>query len=146
MHDHDDDGHHQGLKRDLTRLVGRLSRRRMLAILGGASLLPLVGCLDGGDDGAGADAGASGGPDASGGADGSTTDTCSTIPSETAGPFPGDGSNGANALALAGIVRSDIRASVAGASGVAAGVLLTVKLKLVDASGGCAALAGRAIY
>lgn len=77
--------------------------------------------------------------------------SCSTIPSETAGPYPGDGtntSNGsiANALSLSGIVRSDIRASIAGASGVASGVPLTVKLKLVNTSASCANLAGYAVY
>jgi hypothetical protein len=34
---------------------------------------------------------------------------CSVIPSETAGPYPGDGSNGPNALTQSGIVRADIR-------------------------------------
>ncbi|WP_233595700.1 MULTISPECIES: hypothetical protein [Corallococcus] len=38
----------------------------------------------------------------------------------------GDGSNGANALTLSGIVRSDIRSSIAGLSGTAAGVPLTL--------------------
>lgn len=77
--------------------------------------------------------------------DGTTGDgVCSEIPSETGGPYPGDGTNGANALVLAGIVRSDIRKSIAGASGTAEGVPLTVVLRLVDES--CAALAGRAIY
>ena len=43
---------------------------------------------------------------------------CSLIPSETAGPYPGDGSNGPNVLTQSGIVRSDIRASF-GSSGLA---------------------------
>jgi len=36
---------------------------------------------------------------------------CSLIPTETAGPYPGDGTNGngINALTQSGIVRSDIR-------------------------------------
>ena len=33
------------------------------------------------------------------------------IPEETAGPFPGDGSNGPNVLTESGVVRSDITAS-----------------------------------
>ena len=33
------------------------------------------------------------------------------IPDETAGPYPGDGSNGPNVLAESGIVRGDIRSS-----------------------------------
>src|SRR6185369_5639030 len=66
---------------------------------------------------------------------------------ETAGPYPADGSNAnLNALALSGIVRSDIRSSIAGATGVAAGVALTVRLALVNTNGSCADLAGYAVY
>jgi protocatechuate 3,4-dioxygenase beta subunit len=92
--------------------------------------------------------------------------TCSIIPEETAGPYPGDGSNGLNsgpgrpgdpnstttsggtinALSLSGIVRSDIRSSVAGVVGTAAGIPMTVKLKLVNTSASCASLSGFAIY
>ncbi len=57
------------------------------------------------------------------------------IPAEMAGPFPGDGSNGPDALAEYGIVRSDITSSIAGASGVAAGVPLRVRLRVFDLSG-----------
>ena len=38
------------------------------------------------------------------------------IPSETGGPYPGDGSNGPNVLVMSGIVRSDIRSSFGGMS------------------------------
>lgn len=84
-------------------------------------------------------------------ASGSTVTSCSTIPAETAGPYPGDGTNSnstgvANALTLSGIVRSDIRSSIAGATGVATGVPLTVRLKLVNTSASCANLAGYAVY
>ena len=76
---------------------------------------------------------------------------CSVIPEETGGPYPADGTNAsvngvANALILAGIVRSDIRSSIAGASGTAAGVPLTIKLQLVNVSASCASLAGAAVY
>ena len=50
------------------------------------------------------------------------------IPEETAGPYPGDGSNGVNVLTESGIVRSDITSSFGSASGVAEGVPTTVKL------------------
>jgi protocatechuate 3,4-dioxygenase beta subunit len=43
-------------------------------------------------------------------------------------------------------VRSDIRSSIAGASAVADGVLLTVTLTILDSKNGCAPLAGRAVY
>lgn len=96
------------------------------------------------------------------------TGTCSIIPEETAGPYPGDGSNGLNsgmpqgpgqipasstvsggtinALSLSGIVRRDIRSSVGGATGVAQGVSLTVKIKLVNTGASCASLADYAVY
>jgi protocatechuate 3,4-dioxygenase beta subunit len=69
----------------------------------------------------------------------------SEIPEETAGPYPGDGSNGANALTRSGIVRSDIRASLSTGT-IAEGVPLTVQLQLVNSSADCAPLAGYAIY
>ncbi|NUO52521.1 MAG: dioxygenase [Polyangiaceae bacterium] len=126
-----------GLGHDLKVLALGVTRRRMLAWGGGASLAAAFGCGQGGFDDAEGGGGA-GGSD-SGGA-------CQSIPEETAGPYPGDGSNGPNALSLSGIVRSDIRASVAGATGVAGGVALTVKLVVVDSANGCAPLAGHAVY
>ena len=127
--------HRPRLAQDLRTLAGSLSRRQLLGFFGGAGLLAYAGCLDGGDgtDGGGTDG------------DGTGGGSCAEIPEETAGPYPGDGTNGKDALALAGIVRSDIRTSIGGATGVAAGVPLTVTLTLLDASG-CAPLAGHAIY
>lgn len=74
------------------------------------------------------------------------TGTCDRIPEETAGPFPADGSNGPDVLSEAGVVRTDIRPSFAGLSGVAPGVPLTVNLQLVDLQNGCAPAAGLAVY
>ena len=69
------------------------------------------------------------------------------IPEETAGPYPGDGSNGPNVLAESGVVRSDITSSFGDASGVAEGVPMTVKLKVYDLNGDDATpLAGAAVY
>ncbi|HUL55598.1 MAG TPA: intradiol ring-cleavage dioxygenase [Usitatibacter sp.] len=72
---------------------------------------------------------------------------CGVIPSETQGPYPGDGSNGPNVLTQSGIVRSDIRASF-GAAGTAItpGTPLTVTLQVVNADDGCTPLAGHAVY
>jgi protocatechuate 3,4-dioxygenase beta subunit len=67
------------------------------------------------------------------------------IPDETAGPFPGDGSNGPDVLAEADVVRSDIRQSVGAASGVADGVPLTFTLSVVDVAS-MTPLAGAAVY
>lgn len=72
--------------------------------------------------------------------------SCERIPEETAGPFPGDGSNGPNVLDKAGVVRSDIRSSFAGLEGVAAGIPLAVTLRLVDLQNDCAPAAGLAVY
>jgi protocatechuate 3,4-dioxygenase beta subunit len=79
-----------------------------------------------------------------------TPATCvSEIPQETAGPYPADGSNASNqtlnALALSGIVRSDIRTSL-GTQNVAQGIPCTVILTLVDSSANCAPLANYAVY
>lgn len=136
-----DDGHDRRLSFDLETLARRFtSRRQVLKMLGAATLLPLVSCGDASDSG-GVDAGGGDGSDAGGGGG-----TCDPIPEETGGPYPGDGSNGPDALALDGIVRSDIRSSIGSASGVAEGVLLTVTLNLTGTGSGCSPLAGAAVY
>lgn len=87
-----------------------------------------------------------------GGEGGSTSNSsCSVIPSETNGPYPGDGTNSlngtlVNALLLSGIVRSDITASIVSSTTVAAGIPLQVTLNLVNSRASCAPLAGYAIY
>lgn len=126
-------GHHHAprLAHDLRVLSASLSRRELLGVLGGAGALALIGC--------GGSGGAPARPDAS------TGPGCTRIPEEIAGPYPGDGTNGKNALALAGIVRSDIRSSLGGGHTVAAGLPLTVTLTIVDGAG-CTPLAGRAVY
>jgi protocatechuate 3,4-dioxygenase beta subunit len=136
-HDHD-----HGLAHDLNTLLKR--RRSLLWLAAGAAAAPLLACGGGGDDDGTSTTG-----DSSSSSSG--TSTCSVIPEETAGPYPGDGSNSnssgvVNALTLSGIVRSDIRTSIAGASGTAAGVPLTVTLTLVNTNSSCASLAGYAIY
>lgn len=67
----------------------------------------------------------------------------STIPDETGGPYPGDGTNGANVLIQSGVVRSDIRSSFGNSTTVAKGVPLTIRLN-VGRSG--APAAGYAVY
>ena len=58
------------------------------------------------------------------------------IPDETAGPYPGDGSNGQNVLTESGIVRRDIRSSFGDASGTAEGVPTTIQLDITDLANG----------
>jgi protocatechuate 3,4-dioxygenase beta subunit len=67
------------------------------------------------------------------------------VPEETAGPFPGDGSNGVNALTEDGIVRSDIRSSFGSASGTADGVPITLRMTIADVATG-QPVEGAAVY
>ena len=138
-----DDEHDRGLSYDLQTLAQRTrSRRAVLKWIGGAGLFAFVsGCIDRTVDEMGVDAST----DDAGSGSGSGG-TCTKIPEETAGPYPGDGSNGPNVLSTSGVVRSDIRTSFGSLSGTAAGVTLTIKLKLTDASNSCAPLAGYAVY
>lgn len=77
---------------------------------------------------------------------GVSTGTVSEIPDETAGPYPADGSNGPDVLTKSGIVRRDIRSSFGGATGVAAGIPLTITLSLKDLAQGGSAFSGAAVY
>jgi protocatechuate 3,4-dioxygenase beta subunit len=128
------------LTRDVEQLLRtQASRRSALHWLGLTGLpLGLMACGGGGDTAAATTTTTTTTTTASAG--------CAVIPNETAGPYPGDGTNGANALTLSGIVRSTITSSLGSATGVAAGVPLTVKLRIVNTSASCAALAGRAVY
>src|SRR6185312_1710869 len=82
--------HDLGLGHDLLTLRNRsVSRRTLLRWGAGASLLTLAGCPSDGVAVIGGTAAAE---------DNTAAGSCSTIPEETAGPYPGDGSNGVNAL------------------------------------------------
>jgi protocatechuate 3,4-dioxygenase beta subunit len=131
--DHDDFG---GLHRDLLATGAAMDRRRMLRLAAqfgtGLGVFGLLGCGNG--------------DDATDDITNPVIGACPTrIPTETAGPFPADASNGPNVLNLSGVVRNDIRSSFAGLSGTAAGIPLTIALTLVNASS-CAPLANRAVY
>jgi protocatechuate 3,4-dioxygenase beta subunit len=69
-----------------------------------------------------------------------------TTPPETAGPHPGDGSNGPNVLGEQGVVRSDIRSSFGALSGWAEGVQTTIELTVLDVTRDCAKGEGMAVY
>lgn len=75
-----------------------------------------------------------------------STGDLAEIPQETAGPYPGDGSNGPDALEESGIVRSDIRSSFGTSTTTAEGVPMTLQLDLVDLANGSAAYEGAAVY
>jgi protocatechuate 3,4-dioxygenase beta subunit len=68
------------------------------------------------------------------------------VPGETAGPYPGDGSNGPDVLDDSGIVRHDIRRSFGDSRTQAKGVLLRVNLTVTDADDDYAPLSGLAVY
>lgn len=157
MHHHD----HPGLGQDLQTMIRRGAERRLLlrrlstglsaAGLSAAGLLPLLACGGGDDTTASNDSAGSTSSGTTTTTTSSSSGSCTVIPSETAGPYPGDGTNTnssgvVNVLSVSGIVRSDIRASVGTMSGTAAGVPLTVTLKLVNTASNCASLAGYAIY
>jgi protocatechuate 3,4-dioxygenase beta subunit len=139
--DHDDQG---GLHRDLLETGAAMDRRRMLrtAARFGVALgaIPLIGCAG--------DASAITGTttDTTGtGTNGGSADCVAKVPEETAGPYPGDGSNGANVLKTTGVVRNDIRSSFGGLSGSVSGVPLTIALTIVSASS-CTPLSDYAVY
>jgi protocatechuate 3,4-dioxygenase beta subunit len=148
-HAHAPDHAPEGLAVDMPRL---LSRRRMLGI-GGAGLAALLsGC---GDDDSSTTASSTPAPtppgagSPPGGAPGGGNVAVGEgeIPEETGGPFPGDGSNGPDALTASGVVRKDIRTSFASASGTAEGVPLTVRLTVVQLEDGDSSpIEGAAIY
>jgi protocatechuate 3,4-dioxygenase beta subunit len=134
------------LTRDLKTLARLTNRRDILRMLGGVSLIPLIGCASNAATGGALDSGATDAGTTPGG-DGATSGTCSTaIPEETGGPYPGDGTNGPNALASSDITRSDITTSFGTLAGTAVGIPLTIELTLVNVKANCAALGGYAIY
>jgi len=128
----------QGLRFDVDTL---LSRRRLLAVLGiGTASVGLAAC--GGSSGTSSASSST----ASSSASASATAAAGEIPDETAGPYPGDGSNGPNVLDQSGIVRSDIRSSFGEMSGTAEGVPMTLELTVADLANGGVPFAGVAVY
>jgi protocatechuate 3,4-dioxygenase beta subunit len=120
----------QGLGFDLATLIGRRQALRMLGL--GVATLGLAAC--GAGEGGAANSGSSSGQAAG------------EIPQETAGPYPGDGSNGPDVLEQSGIVRSDLRSSFGGSSGTAAGIPMTLDLTITSVGQSGAALTGAAVY
>jgi len=128
--DEDIDG--QGLGFDLA----TMRRRQVLRAVGlGAVAVGLGGCgSDAADETATTSSSAGSGT------------TLSEIPDETAGPYPGDGSNGPNVLTESGVIRSDITSSFGTATGTADGVRMTLTLNIKDLTKSGAAYAGVAVY
>ena len=120
---HQDHDHGDGLHEDLVRLASRRDALRMFGAGGAAAILT----------GLGASTALAATPTAK-------------VPTETAGPYPGDGSNGVNVLDDSGIVRHDIRRSFGSSRTLAAGVPLRVNLTVTQAAKDYAPLAGAAVY
>ena len=128
----------QGLAFDVETL---LDRRQALKLFGlGAGLVTLAACSPA------ASALLSSSPAATSALASGSVAACAVIPEETAGPFPGDGSNGPDILTQSGVVRSDITASFGTSTNVAPGVPLAIRLTVLDLARGCAPLAGAAAY
>jgi protocatechuate 3,4-dioxygenase beta subunit len=141
LHDRNEPIFDQGLAFDVETLMDRRQVMKLLGYSGLAvGLLTIAGCAPGASSASPSSAASSA---AAGSA--STAD-CDVIPEETAGPYPGDGSNGPDVLNQSGIVRSDIRSSFGSSSGTATGVPLTIKLAIQDDANNCAPLGGAAVY
>lgn len=168
-HTHEADEVHEhdlGLQHDLGTLerrgFSRLGRRGVLGMLGGLGVVAVAGCASdgssgattattgaatGGPPGGGPGDGGPGGDGAGMGGDSSVEVAEGEIPEETAGPYPGDGSNGPDVLGESGVVRTDITSSFGSASGVADGVPLTLRFRVHDLTGeDVEVLAGAAVY
>ncbi|WP_144876727.1 intradiol ring-cleavage dioxygenase [Microbacterium sp. 1.5R] len=129
----------QGAAFDLRTLV---SRRGVLGLAGlGVGAVILAACAPA----SGTSATPSPSPSATAGSSGVTATADGEIPDETAGPYPGDGSNGPDVLEASGIVRQDIRSATDG-SATADGIPLTVRFQILDRAKGGVPFAGAAVY
>ncbi|AMB60410.1 intradiol ring-cleavage dioxygenase [Microterricola viridarii] len=124
----------QGVAFDIGTLM---TRRGVLTVFGaGLGAVLLAACTPGG----------SGNGSSSGATTGGSSGTASgEIPDETAGPYPGDGSNGPDALEQSGIIRSDIRTSIDGGA-TATGVPMALTLTIIDMAGNNVPFANVAVY
>jgi len=122
-HDTAHEPHGDGLHEDLVKLASQRDALKLFGTAGAGAILSALG--------------ASSAP---------AKKPTAEVPSETAGPFPGDGSNGPDVLGESGIVRHDIRRSFGSSRTLARGVPLRVNLTVTDASEGYKPLSGAAVY
>ena len=151
--EHELDDFDRGLAVDLGRLM---ERRNALKVFAGAGALAVLAAC--GSDAAGSAASTAGSAAAdttiTTAATAATTATttaavatCTTVvPEETAGPYPGDGSNGPDILTEPDVVRSDITTSIGSFTGTAEGVPTSISLTVLDSSNGCSPLVAGAVY
>ena len=151
-HEHDLGLHHDLGTLERRGLSRRMGRRGVLGVLGGLSVVAVAGCAEDStststSSSTAPSSGPGGAPGGAMGGDSSVEVAEGEIPEETAGPYPGDGSNGPNVLTESGVVHSDITTSFGSASGVADGVPLTLHFKVYDLTGDdVEVMAGAAIY
>ncbi|NKY20701.1 intradiol ring-cleavage dioxygenase [Tsukamurella spumae] len=127
----------QGLGFDLGTLT---TRRRMLSMLGiGTVGLGLAACGTSAPNGSASSSAAASSSSAA-------ASDLAEIPDETAGPYPGDGSNGPDVLEQNGIVRTDVRSSFGEMTGTAEGVPITLELTVRDIAKGGVPFTGAAVY
>jgi hypothetical protein len=123
-HDHDHPHEHgDGLHEDLGRLASRRDALRIFGIGGAATILAGLGATQA-----------------------RAATPTAVVPTETAGPYPGDGSNGPDVLDDSGIVRHDIRRSFGDRTTLAKGVPLRVNLPVTKKANDYAPLVGAAVY
>lgn len=168
-HDHaPDDFTHLGMNADAGMMTQSVMNRRRLLGLGALGVAALTGgTLLGGRAFAGGGrppmppggmgpggmppGGPGGGPAGQGDADTvqSANGQCSTLPTETQGPYPADGSSASgqtvNILEKSGIVRRDLTRSF-GTGNAVSGVPLTLTMRLQDVSSNCTPLSGYVVY
>jgi hypothetical protein len=139
-HSADAHEHDRGLTHNLRTM---LSRRRALFVFGAAGASALAACSSAGSTTTAASASSEEAASSAVATDGNCV---AAAPQETAGPYPGDGSNGPNVLIESGVVRQDIRSSFGSYSGTAEGVETTIELSLQNLANDCAAGTGMAVY
>ena len=159
--DHIIEDHDRGLAHDLAVMARVMERRRALKWFAGAGTMALVAGCGGESDGS-ATMATSATPSPTPTATATATPTpsptptatsgagCVLDPTETAGPYPADGTNSSagstsNVLTSSGVVRSDILPSFLTTTTVATGVTVTLTLTVVNVNASCAPLAGFAV-
>lgn len=140
----------QGATFDVGTLV---SRRSALGVFGaGAGTLVLAAC--GVSESSGSSSSSAASSSAAASTSGSASSSSSSASSiavdgemtgETAGPYPGDGSNGPDVLEASGIERSDLTTSIDSTEAVD-GVPMTLTMRVVDIAGGNVPMVGAAVY
>lgn len=133
----------QGLGFDLQTLLGR---RGVLQALGIGAIGTALAACSGSTMPSSSNSTSTGASPSITAAAADTSTDLTEIPDETAGPYPGDGSNGPDVLAQSGVVRQDITSSFGASTTRAEGVPMTLRLTVLDLAAGGTPMAGAAVY